>query len=109
MCPWCTRAVVSAGLNPAHLSRLRLISRPPGNGLRFSTVLFLDDGSQPFLDGSPQNLHTGFMWGSNLKTYSEKISPISKNSITLDTLSDFSEIVVYLGLGVSGLNVKECR
>jgi len=39
---------------------------------------FLDNGSQPLLNGSPQNLHTSLMWGQALKPTFEKFYPTPK-------------------------------
>jgi len=36
---------------------------------------FLDNGSQPSLNGSPQNLHTSFVWGQALKPTCENYPP----------------------------------
>jgi len=45
------------------------ISWPPGNGLCFSTVLFLDNVSEPSINGLPQNVHTSLVWGQALKLF----------------------------------------
>jgi len=36
---------------------------------------FLDNGSQPSLNGSPRNLHTSLVWSQALKSTFENFSP----------------------------------